>query len=98
MLLALYSSLWGTCLFPVLGLVPVRDVPQTAASPLKCGITWHLQCREKGKPQRKQLREGGRAPEAPQKSPPRLRTRFSLCVFTFVWGCHTESPANSFAG
>ena len=39
-------------------------------------------------------REGGRAPEAPH-TPPRLRTRFPLCVFTFVWGCHTESPANS---
>ena len=80
-------------------MVPVRDVPRTAASPLKCGP--HIAPsvpKKKGKPHNKPFREGGRAPEAQQKSPPRLRTRFSLCVFTFVWGCHTESPANSFAG
>ena len=53
---------------------------------------------EKGKtPKETDLgREGGR--HAPQKSPQRLKTRFPLCVVTFVWGCHTESPANSFAG
>ena len=34
--------------------------------------TWHL------KPQRKPLREGRRAPEAPHESPQRLKTRFPL--------------------
>ena len=47
---------------------------------------------EKGKPQRKQPREGGRAPEAPQKSPPRLKTRFPhLCVHLCVGLPHRES-------
>ena len=47
---------------------------------------------EKGKPKRKQPGEGGRAPEAPQKSPPRLKTRFSLlCVHLCVVLPHRES-------
>ena len=42
-------------LFPVLGLVPFSDGPQTVVT------KWHRQCREKGKPQRKpHKREGGR--------------------------------------
>ena len=32
-----------------------------------------------------------------QQSPPRLKPVPSFCVCTFVWCCHTESPANSLA-
>ena len=96
MLLALYSAPWDTCLFPVLGMVPVRDGPQTAASPLKCG--YHVAHPVPREENPKGNNPGREAPEAPQKSPPRLKTRFHFCVVTFVWGCHNESPANSLAG
>ena len=52
-LLALNSTLWDTSLFPVLGLVPVRDGPLTAASPLQCGHHVAPRVPRKGKPQRK---------------------------------------------
>ena len=78
--------------------IPV-SAPRTAASPSKCGHYVAPPVPRKGRePQRKPLREGEGA-RGTLKSPPRLRTRFLLfCVFTFSWGCHTESPANSLAG
>ena len=48
-------------------------------------------CRERKTPQvDRQGRVGGS-----NRVQPRLKTRFPLFVFTFVRGCHTESPANS---
>ena len=90
MLLALYSTLWDTCLFPVLGMVPVRDVPRTPTNPLKCGHHVAPPVPRERKLQRKPLREGGRAPEAPQKSPPRLRTRFPLFLCSPLCGVATQ--------
>ena len=52
--------------------------------------TWHFQCRERKTP--KMVRQG-RAGEATESVKTRPRSPF--LVFTFVWGCHTESPANS---
>ena len=55
---------------------------------------------EKGKPQRKQPREGGRegARGTTEESTKTQNPFPPFFVFTFVWGCHTESPANSLAG
>ena len=78
---ALYSALWDTCRFPVLGVVPVRDRPRTEVSPLKCG--------HHGAPA--VPRKGSTTEESTKTQNPFL----PVCVFTFVWGFHTESPANS---
>ena len=59
---------------------------------------WHLQCREREKPEGNNPgREGGRQRHhrrVHQNSKPVA----SFCVFTFARGCHTETPANSLAG
>ena len=56
----------------------------------RCGPQPNLtpQGAEKGKPKGGKTREGGGRNRVRQDSP-------SFLVFTFVWGCHTESPANS---
>ena len=92
----MYSALWDTCLFPVLGMVLVRDGPRTVESPFKCGqhvappVPRQLETSEENHPGR----EGGR-----QRHHRRVHRDSQpvspFCVFTFVWGCHTESPANS---
>ena len=84
----------ATCTVGILEnqLVPVRDVPRTAASPWGCGPYMALSVPRKGNSQNKPLMEGGRAPEAPHKSRPRLRTRFPLlCVDLCVGLPHRES-------
>ena len=87
----------GYLSFPVLGLVPIRDGPLTAGSLFKCGHHVAPSVPRKGKTQRKpQRREGG--PEAPQKSHQDSKPVSPFVRSPFVWGCHTESPANSLAG
>ena len=73
-------------------MAPVRGGPQTAASPLKCGHHVALPVPRKENPKGN---NPGRVDGRQRHHRRVLRTRFPLCVFTFVWGCHTESPANS---
>ena len=65
-------------------------------SPLKCGHHGALAVPRKGENPKGNHsgREGGR-----QRHPRRVHQDSKpvspVCVFSFVWGCHTESPANS---
>ena len=60
--------------------------------------TWHLRCQGEDKPQRKRTSGGRAGARHLRRVHQDSKTRFPLCVFAFVWGCHTESPANSLAG
>ena len=60
-------------------------------SPLKCGH--HGALAVPGFPQRKHSGREGRG--TPEESTKTQNPFPSFCVFTFVWGFHTESPANA---
>ena len=97
--LALCSAPWDTCLFPVLGMVPVRDRTRTAASPLQCGHHVAPAVPRKGETrQRKPLREGGRAPEAPQRESTKTQNPFPPFVCSILCGVATQRVLQTLCG
>ena len=86
-----------TCLFPVLGMVPVRDGPRTQSVKV-WSSRGTARCRENRTPKgNNPRREGGR-----QRHHRRVhqdsRPVSPFCVFTFAWGCHSEESCKLSAG
>ena len=83
-----------------LGWCPFSGEPRTAASPLKCGPHVAPSSAEKKGKTPKETTQGGTAGArgTTEESTETQEPVSIFCMFTFVWGCHTDSPANSFAG
>ena len=84
---------------PVLGLVPVGGWTTDCCEFFKvwspCGTS---NARKRETTKGTKLGEGGRVPGTTEESTETQKPVSPFCVCTFVWGYHTESPANSLAG
>ena len=79
-------------------MVPVRDVPRAAASPLKSGHHVAPPVPRERKPQKETTQGGWEGARGTTEESSKTQNPFLPFVCSPVWGCHSESPANSLRG